>query len=171
MALGPETETKGVNRKATAQKRRAESVHPFSGYASGSYIYFIQAKSGGLVKIGFAKDPATRLRDMQSGCPIPLAILATCRGGQMHEGSVHYRFRAHRAHGEWFAPVPELLAFVAEVRAGAEPFADGIPTWGLPPPEMRAPANPVLKPGRYQISESGEVLVSTRVPFYGPAEA
>lgn len=78
------------------------------------HVYFIQAKSGGLIKIGISDKPETRLRSLQSGSPVPLRIVAIIPGGgRMTEASLHERFAASRMHGEWFAPDPDVLAYMA----------------------------------------------------------
>lgn len=78
-------------------------------------VYFIQAVAGGLIKIGVAGHVTGRFGDIQRMCPIPLTILATVpAAGQALETELHQRFAFARRHGEWFEPVPELLAYIAE---------------------------------------------------------
>lgn len=73
-------------------------------------VYFIQAVSGGLIKIGVAADPVARLAEIQRMCPVPLRILSVLPGvGQPGEAALHRRFAAARRHGEWFEPTAELL--------------------------------------------------------------
>lgn len=77
-------------------------------------VYFIQAVSGGLIKIGVATDPVARLAEIQRMCPIPLRVLAVLpKVGQPGEAALHRRFAGARRHGEWFEPTPELLREVA----------------------------------------------------------
>lgn len=81
-------------------------------------IYFVQAEAGGLIKIGASDYPATRLRQIQSFCPIPLRLLGVVPGIQ-HESAtlevdLHCRFHRFRAHGEWFEPTPGLLAYIRD---------------------------------------------------------
>lgn len=78
------------------------------------YVYFIQAGDVGLIKIGWATDPKRRLTQMQPHCPIPLRLLHSERGTGADERAVHGRFAEHRAHHEWFHPVSELLAYIAQ---------------------------------------------------------
>jgi hypothetical protein len=79
-------------------------------------VYFIQPTGGGLIKIGMSSNPRERLNLLQTGCPVELRILGTLPGGQPLELELHQRFAAHRVRGEWFEPVPELLAVVAEAK-------------------------------------------------------
>jgi len=74
-----------------------------------SMVYFIGGKTGP-VKIGEAISPAQRLRSLQCGSPIPLAILATCSGGQLAERQYHRGFADARLHGEWFTRTREIQA-------------------------------------------------------------
>lgn len=76
-------------------------------------VYFIQAVSGGLVKIGVATNPEDRLAQIQHMSPVPLRIIATLPGaGQQGEAALHQRFAGARRHGEWFEPVAELVALI-----------------------------------------------------------
>jgi hypothetical protein len=75
-------------------------------------IYFVQADRVGLIKIGFAEDPESRLRELQVGSPVRLRLLRAEEGGREREAALHRRFAHARSHGEWFFPVPDLLAYV-----------------------------------------------------------
>ena len=72
-------------------------------------IYFIQAEHGA-IKIGVATDPVKRLRTLQTGSPVKLTLRAVTEGGALAEEQYHYKFMAHRLHGEWFDPHPDILA-------------------------------------------------------------
>lgn len=72
-------------------------------------VYFVGGDVGG-VKIGFAVNVELRLRDLQCGSPVKLAVLATVPGMPKDEREYHKRFKAARQHGEWFERTPELLA-------------------------------------------------------------
>jgi hypothetical protein len=75
------------------------------------WTYFIQAKEGGLIKIGYtSKHPEIRLRDLQIGSPQELTILATIPGNV--ETSLHRLFANWRQHGEWFQACPELVSYI-----------------------------------------------------------
>ena len=79
------------------------------------YIYFICANSrDSFIKIGRAKTPRYRIKAFQRWSPYKLHILATLREEHttVTERDLHKRFRAHRVHGEWFRPHPELLDYI-----------------------------------------------------------
>jgi hypothetical protein len=70
-------------------------------------VYFIS--SGDAVKIGVAKNPEARLRDLQVGNANQLEILATISGAGRHEeDSLHKLFEPFRLRGEWFQIQPIL---------------------------------------------------------------
>lgn len=77
-------------------------------------VYFIQAETLGLIKIGVATDIQSRLRSLQASCPDRLVVLGllTCHNFGQQEREVHARFADARAHGEWFRPTVELLDFI-----------------------------------------------------------
>lgn len=77
-------------------------------------IYFIQAEGIGHIKIGFTADAdaAIRLAQLQTGSSVPLRLLGTIPGELEDEKNLHRRFAASGVGGEWFMPVPELLAAI-----------------------------------------------------------
>jgi len=75
-------------------------------------IYFIQAASGGNIKIGYAKGIGKRLKDMQTGNGEELVLLLALDGDRGEERALHAKFASSHARGEWFAPTPELLGFI-----------------------------------------------------------
>lgn len=77
-------------------------------------VYFIHCPATGRVKIGHAKDPAQRLKDLQTGSASVLAILGTVPGAAAEEGRLHQRFADLRQQGEWFAAGDSLKEFLAE---------------------------------------------------------
>jgi hypothetical protein len=83
----------------------------------GGLVYFVQAESGGPVKIGFTarQTMKDRLRGLQNGSPLPLCILATVRADKSIERALHSWFSSARLHGEWFTPTDEILALIEEL--------------------------------------------------------
>lgn len=74
-------------------------------------IYFVQAASGP-VKIGFTNDWQKRRAALQSGSPERHVLLLLMPGEPADEKALHRVFVEHRVRGEWFAPVPALLAYI-----------------------------------------------------------
>jgi hypothetical protein len=101
-------------------------------YEACCRIYFIEAVGLNVVKIGFAKDIAERMRKLRVGCPAPLRLLGTLPGGIREERDLHCTLAKHQAHGEWFRRCPELDAILATIepsdiapaKAGHRPFDD-----------------------------------------------
>lgn len=94
-----------------------------------SPIYFIQPEEGGLMKIGFANDPTRRLRELQTGSPLRLRLVAEVPGTIEDERALHRHFRHLRERHEWFRPVPELRVYLAR-QLGAAP--EGFKLEGAP---------------------------------------
>lgn len=85
-----------------------------------TYVYFIRAiDNTGPIKIGSSVLPHHRLAQMSCWSPVRLTVLAKTQGDQFHERALHDKFADARSHGEWFEPVPELLALVDAVASGA----------------------------------------------------
>lgn len=92
----------------------AYAVYRTSARNSGRrFVYFVQAISGGPIKIGSAIDPAVRLTDLQCGNPEQLRVVGVIPGGgHKREHELHVLFAQSRIYREWFAPTPELLALI-----------------------------------------------------------
>jgi hypothetical protein len=90
--------------------------------AEGS-VYFVRAEMLGLIKIGHSADVASRISVMRAQSPDRLVLLGTIESHDARSLEVELmaRFAAHRSHGEWFHPAPEI---VAHIRDHAEPPFD-----------------------------------------------
>jgi hypothetical protein len=77
-----------------------------------SLVYFIQRGEDGPVKIGHSKNVRGRLSALQTGIPERLRVLGVLDGGKAEEQRLHRYFGAYCIQGEWFKPVPELLAYI-----------------------------------------------------------
>lgn len=74
------------------------------GDAEG-FIYFIGAGEPQpiWVKVGFtAGNPMARLKNLQTGCPLPLNLIGYVLGTVVGEQELHDVFRGERTVGEWF---------------------------------------------------------------------
>ena len=83
----------------------------------GHVVYFMQAQTGGPIKIGWSADVRRRMESFQPGCPIPLKIILCVRGSIYDEQIIHKKFSRFRLHGEWFEPAAELLQFLDVLRS------------------------------------------------------
>jgi hypothetical protein len=73
-------------------------------------VYFVQGKTTGLVKVGYAKgDPQIRVDSFRVGCPEELEFLGSVHGGRDVEAAFHKVFAMWRVRGEWFWPHPSLM--------------------------------------------------------------
>lgn len=81
-------------------------------------VYFVT--DGENIKIGYSGAPVVRLTDLQAANARPLAILGVIAGTYATEGKLHARFQNSRVRGEWFKPVPEMLAFIKEACGDSE---------------------------------------------------
>lgn len=79
-------------------------------------VYFVQAVTMGLIKIGMTVDMSDRLKTLQVGCPDELKLLGVIydRRALRIEQALHARFNEHHVRGEWFRPDPSLLAYIAQ---------------------------------------------------------
>ncbi|WP_318201074.1 GIY-YIG nuclease family protein [Streptomyces sp. SCL15-4] len=64
------------------------------------HTYLVTAEGTHLVKIGIAKDPRRRLKELQTGQPMDLFLMWAVEGD--YEQALHDLFAAYRHRGEWF---------------------------------------------------------------------
>lgn len=76
-------------------------------------VYFVQPKSGGLIKIGTSLKLSVRLKALAKEAGCPLVVLGVVKGEQRKEKELHHRFAIHRERGEWFRPAPELIRYIS----------------------------------------------------------
>ncbi len=76
-------------------------------------VYLIGSTDSPLVKIGWSDNPKRQLRDLQSGSPVLLQLLAVFEDGQLMEAELHRRFADKRMHGEWFDLGPDPVGTVS----------------------------------------------------------
>jgi hypothetical protein len=79
-------------------------------------VYFMQGAAGEPIKIGFSANLEQRLQNLRKQSGRKLRVIASLEGTLATEREIHERFAAHRLEGEWFAPVPELLHLIAELK-------------------------------------------------------
>lgn len=81
-------------------------------------VYFMR-RHDGMIKIGWSKNPAKRMKDLQTGAGA-LEIIHTEPGGRIRERRLHDRFASDRVAGEWFTEsdaIREYLAYEGPQRA------------------------------------------------------
>lgn len=81
------------------------------------YIYFIT--DGDAIKIGFAKNPAQRLIDLQISHYFELHLLASFAADFSMERRLHSQFKAIHIRGEWFHADKTITDHIAEWRETA----------------------------------------------------
>ena len=86
----------------------------------GRLVYFIQSDDG-RVKIGFARQPSQRLKELQTGSPRRLRLVGLALGGPATERHLHRLFSDFRIAGEWFHPHELVIEAIRQGRweAGA----------------------------------------------------
>lgn len=83
-------------------------------------VYFVRESGTGAIKIGTSKQLSKRLTELSRILPYAIDLLATIDGGREAEWTLHNRFRHARIRGEWFRPVPELLAHIETLKTPSE---------------------------------------------------
>ena len=66
-------------------------------------LYIIQSDVTGMIKIGRSKNPEKRLKQLQTGNPNRLKLIATFKGQGWKEKLIHEDLKRWRKKGEWFS--------------------------------------------------------------------
>lgn len=98
------------------------------------HVYFVREGKRGAIKIGWTTNSARRLMHLQIGNPRPLRFIGATIGTVNDEADWHERFAAARLTGEWFKPVPELVAAISALPKVA------LPTTAPAVPRIRRPS-------------------------------
>jgi T5orf172 domain len=77
-------------------------------------IYFIQGKITKRIKIGFSKNPAQRIKQLQTPVAEDYEILLILPGEYKSESFFHKYFSEFRVKNEWFEPSSKLLEAIKE---------------------------------------------------------
>lgn len=91
-------------------KKETKKVH------SNLWIYFIQEKGSGNIKIGVSKSPAKRLKQLQVYNSTSLKLIFTIKGSYEIEGEIHDKFSKYNIHGEWFQGEEEILNYINNLK-------------------------------------------------------
>lgn len=79
------------------------------------FVYFIEAEETGLVKIGHAANPESRMKSIQGMSPAKLRLIGYMPGSIADEKALHARFATDRSHGEWFRHSRQISDYIQEV--------------------------------------------------------
>lgn len=95
------------------------SDRPTAMVTQDKRLYFMQRGGpSGPIKIGISSNVFFRLRAIQHACAEPVSLLAAVpQTVDVNERALHKKFFECRKKGEWFAPTPELLAFIDDIKS------------------------------------------------------
>lgn len=79
------------------------------------FIYFLQAESGGPVKIGLTAKPHARRIEHQTSHPDRLCYIALFHAPSYCEGQLHKHFLPEWLRGEWHFPSIRLIRFAEKM--------------------------------------------------------
>jgi hypothetical protein len=91
-----------------------------SAHAEVGSVYFIgDAKGGDVIKIGWSRDPITRLQQLQVGNPTLLKLIGCVAATRVIEPAIHQLFAVSSVSGEWFTdPEHSIRRWLDEVTFG-----------------------------------------------------
>lgn len=94
---------------------KPDPVIPASCPSCDPFIYFLQAESGGPIKIGLTTNPVARRTEHQTSHPEQLRYVALVRAPASLERALHVHFKPEWLRGEWHHSSPRLLKFCRKV--------------------------------------------------------
>lgn len=96
-------------------KTSPNPINEMGGDVKTGFVYFIRAGRTNAVKIGYAKDPEARQRELQCASPHALHMLGYMPGTSFDEAEWHGRFADERIRGEWFTLSSALRSAINEL--------------------------------------------------------
>lgn len=100
---------------------RAMSYEDYrANHADVGSVYFIVDQMGAdTIKIGWSRDPARRLQELQVGNPTPLKIIGCVAATRLIEPALHQLFAPAAVSGEWFTdPEGSIRRWLKEMTFG-----------------------------------------------------
>lgn len=89
------------------------------------FLYLIKCDGASRIKIGFSSDPLRRLKELQTGAPGTLSIIAVWHTRQYYERLIHSLLGNKRRHLEWFEiSTQESIEFISQT-IGSGPLTEG----------------------------------------------
>lgn len=85
-------------------------------YASGGVVYFCRSKDGGPVKIGYAANAESRLKELQTSHHSELELVNAIAGTHTDEHALHVRFAKYRLKGEWFRFIGPVKRYILSLK-------------------------------------------------------
>lgn len=81
-------------------------------------VYVISATGTEFVKIGIGRNPVSRMRELQTGQPMLLVLLAAADWPNSAERRIHRVLHSSRVRGEWFLMDERIKSLIAHIQAG-----------------------------------------------------
>lgn len=79
------------------------------------YVYFLQDKSTGYIKIGFSTQLEKRIKALGTGLPEKPELLARIKAYAHEEARYHTMFCGDRIRGEWFKPSVRIMNYIKDL--------------------------------------------------------
>ena len=76
----------------------------------------MQGDDDSLVKIGFSRSVEDRMKSLQAGSPVMLALIAAAAGRICYEKRIHRLLLTSQSHGEWFRRTPQVLEVIQRIK-------------------------------------------------------
>lgn len=86
------------------KKNKGNGIYESNDEDPLAFVYVMKAECGDVTyyKIGFAKNPNSRLSGVQTGCPVKVELVWATNGCRAVEKKTHYILQKFKSNGEWF---------------------------------------------------------------------
>lgn len=110
----------GPDYARVVEARSMSSEEYRAAHLEAGSVYFIgEALGGDTIKIGWSRDPVTRLQQLQVGNPTPLKFLGGVAATRLIEPAIHQLFALSAVSGEWFTdPEHSIRRWLDEMTFG-----------------------------------------------------
>jgi hypothetical protein len=90
------------------------------------FVYFVRDGEAGLIKIGFTGSVKQRMVNLRHQHGRPVDLITFYEGTLRDEREEHAAWAVHRKDGEWFTAAPDLMEYIADVKANRAAPADAV---------------------------------------------
>jgi transcriptional regulator with XRE-family HTH domain len=113
ISINPLDMIRGKSRqRARKQNLSIESASLYSRSMKKQGTVYFMAAATGAIKIGYSKQPSSRLKSLQTANSEQLTLIKAYPGTPSQEVDLHNKFRTLRLKGEWYSPGPALIKFI-----------------------------------------------------------
>lgn len=111
----PYYDLKAVNKEENKRERNLVIKQKLNNVTDSEFVYVIGNLTHNICKIGYSKNPLSRIKEIQTGCPYKLQLFLVVGGNRTTESQLQKKYKRYKSNGEWFHYREELKHAVESI--------------------------------------------------------